>query len=327
MKKLLFGAVVLALSSMLFPATYRVAVMDFQGKAVSADDASALADSFRAYLVDTKMFTVIDRASMDKIMKEQSFQQTGCSDTACAVQIGKILNMEYMFTGTLSKFGSTYTVSVNLINVETSEITAAKQAKVKGEMDALLEEVGKIARDFANMPAKRDTRADNRARDEQEAKAKRDAEEKARRDMDEKSRREADERARREADDRSKRDAAARARVASGAEPNILKPILFWSSIGVAAAGVAINTMAYLDPIQKYDNYKNATGDFANKWLNYSNAVVNIAPVNYIVAWSCYGAAVGLAAWWFFTPEMTTTAMVIPYYDGQTAALAFSARF
>jgi len=59
---------------------------------------------------------------MDKILKEQSFQQTGCTDSECAVQIGRLLNMDYMITGTLVKLGSSYFITVSIIDVETSRI-------------------------------------------------------------------------------------------------------------------------------------------------------------------------------------------------------------
>jgi hypothetical protein len=45
---------------------------------------------------------------MEKILAESSFQQTGCTSSECAVQIGKILNVKHMIVGSLSKLMDTY---------------------------------------------------------------------------------------------------------------------------------------------------------------------------------------------------------------------------
>ncbi len=36
-----------------------------------------------------KAFKVLDRANVKKILEEQAFQESGCTDSACVVEIGK----------------------------------------------------------------------------------------------------------------------------------------------------------------------------------------------------------------------------------------------
>jgi uncharacterized protein YycO len=50
-------------------------------------------------MVRNEKFDVLDRNNMDVILKEQQFQQTGCTESSCAVEVGKIFNTQYMNYG------------------------------------------------------------------------------------------------------------------------------------------------------------------------------------------------------------------------------------
>lgn len=102
-----------------------LAVADFSGKNVSQADASIVADFIRTELVSFGTFNVIEKANMDKILAESSFQQSGCTTSECAVQIGKILNVKQIVVGSLSKLMDTYYITINLVDVETSKIVAS----------------------------------------------------------------------------------------------------------------------------------------------------------------------------------------------------------
>ncbi|MBN1385300.1 MAG: PorV/PorQ family protein [Elusimicrobia bacterium] len=102
-----------------------IAVADFAGKNVSQADASIVADFLRTDLVNTGVYTVIEKANMDKVLAEAAFQQTGCTTSECAVQIGKILNVKQMVVGSLSKLMDTYYITVNLVEVQTGKILAS----------------------------------------------------------------------------------------------------------------------------------------------------------------------------------------------------------
>lgn len=142
--------IALLIISLSFVVAENVAVLEFQSKSVAANDTSAIADSFRSQLVNTKNYTVLDRNYMSKIMEEQSFQQTGCTDSACAVELGKLLNMEFMFVGALSKVGSTYLLNIKMISVETGKIVKAKEERSKS-VDGLIEAANKLAHYFAGI--------------------------------------------------------------------------------------------------------------------------------------------------------------------------------
>jgi len=103
-----------------------LAVAELTGKNVSQADASIVADFLRTELVNTERFVVVDRANMDKLLAEAGFQQlSGCTEAECAVQMGKLLNVQWMAVGSVSKLMDTYYITVNLVEVETGKIIAS----------------------------------------------------------------------------------------------------------------------------------------------------------------------------------------------------------
>lgn len=99
-----------------------VGVLEFRGKGVPAVEAEGISDMFCVGLVNMECFKVLDRAHIKEILEEQSFQLTGRTDELYAVEIGKLLNMDFMFTGAVLKIGSNIYITVNKISVETAEI-------------------------------------------------------------------------------------------------------------------------------------------------------------------------------------------------------------
>jgi len=77
---------------------------------------------------------------MDEILTEQGFQQSGCTTTECAVEVGKMLNVQKMVSGTIGKLGRTWTMDIALIDVETSHIEKSFFQDYKGEIDDYLVE-------------------------------------------------------------------------------------------------------------------------------------------------------------------------------------------
>ena len=115
-----------------------VAVIELDPLGISESDAQALTDRLRFELHASGNFQVIERALMEEILKEQGFQQTGCVSNECVVEVGKLLGAQNMVGGSLSKVGSTFSVSVRLVSVETGEVLGFAQKDFTGEIDYLL---------------------------------------------------------------------------------------------------------------------------------------------------------------------------------------------
>jgi len=126
-----------------------VAVADFIGNNVSQADASIVAGFLRTELVNTRLYKVMDRSNMDTVLSEQKFQNSGCTEQECAVEIGKLLNVRRMFVGSLSKLLDNYYITVNVVDVGTGEIVASYDSDgvpSKKLKDACKKIVGKISR-------------------------------------------------------------------------------------------------------------------------------------------------------------------------------------
>ncbi len=116
-RRLLFFVIV---STFAFNEEY-LAVMTLEPINLSSSEANILSERLTSKLISLKKYTVIERAHIQKVLHEQKFQHSVCTDTQCAVEIGKILGSNYIVIGNASKLGRTYTIDCRIIDVETVE--------------------------------------------------------------------------------------------------------------------------------------------------------------------------------------------------------------
>ncbi len=120
-----------------------IAVLDFKPSGVSASEASFITEFFRNALVSAKAFRLIDKSNMDRILAEQGFQQSGCTTQECAVQMGKMLNVQGMISGTFGLLFGEYVLTINLVKVETGEIIYSDTGRRKdpSQLQSLTDEM------------------------------------------------------------------------------------------------------------------------------------------------------------------------------------------
>ncbi len=102
----------------------QIAVLDLSAIGINPIESAALTDRLRSELVNTREFLVIEREKMVEILTEQGFQQSGCTSDECAVEIGKLLNIQQICAGSVARVGSLYTLTLRLISVESGQILA-----------------------------------------------------------------------------------------------------------------------------------------------------------------------------------------------------------
>lgn len=129
-----------------------VAVLDLEGKGISALEAATLTDRLRSEMVSVGVFQVVERGQMEEILNEQGFQQTGCTSTECAVEIGKLLGVQAMCSGSIGKLGSVYTVDVRMFDVATGEISRVSSRDFEGGVEGLLGLIELVSKDLAGIP-------------------------------------------------------------------------------------------------------------------------------------------------------------------------------
>ena len=115
-----------------------IAVLEFEGNNIPSGEVRALTDRLRSELVTIGQLTIIERGKMDEVLKEQAFQQTGCVSSECAVEVGKLLGVENIITGSISRVGTIYSVSARAFSVASGEIIKTAVYDHSGDIGGLL---------------------------------------------------------------------------------------------------------------------------------------------------------------------------------------------
>jgi TolB-like protein len=75
---------------------------------------------------------------MDDILKEQGFQQSGCTSSECVVEVGNMLGVQQMVGGSIGKVGNIYTVSARIIDIESGKVLKSSNYDHIGDIEQLL---------------------------------------------------------------------------------------------------------------------------------------------------------------------------------------------
>jgi len=126
----------------------RIGVVDFQNKAPYAQGrlGDTATDIMITELVKTGKFIVVERDKLGKLLDEQKLGQTGVIDANTAAQVGKVLGLNAILTGSISQFGAKKegkdllitqskqqivecTVDVRAVDTETGQVLFADSGK------------------------------------------------------------------------------------------------------------------------------------------------------------------------------------------------------
>ena len=121
--------------------------MSFKGSAgVTQDESDLLTDRLRVELFNTGIVDVMERDQMQAILKEQGFQKSGaCTDEGCMVEMGEILGVQKLITGSIGRIGSMYLVNARIIDIKTAKITRSVSDDVKGKLEDVVERIPALA--------------------------------------------------------------------------------------------------------------------------------------------------------------------------------------
>jgi TolB-like protein len=156
-----FARILLLLAVCLLPLTAsaeftktKIAVLDFQmqGEHFDNDDmGSIVAEWFITAMVKEGRFDVIERRLLQKILSEQQLAMSGVIDETSATQIGKLLGVKVIISGSVMKVRDMLEVNARIIDVENASIIAAESVKSSTAsrlQDLIVEMSGKIIKNF-----------------------------------------------------------------------------------------------------------------------------------------------------------------------------------
>jgi|GEM_PF-2259728 len=111
----------------------RIAVMEFKEKNISKEKAETVCDFIRTELSNNSGLIIVERNNMENILKEQMFQKSGCTDADCAVELGKILNVEKIIVGSVSILDQKIYVNIRLVDIETAQAIFGETKEIASE--------------------------------------------------------------------------------------------------------------------------------------------------------------------------------------------------
>jgi TolB-like protein len=130
-----------------------IAVLALEGNNVTAGELDALTNRLRTSLFETGKFTVLERSRVDEILKEQGFQQTGCTNAECAVEVGKLIGVKGIVIGSVDKLDKFIAVSARIVDVQTGKMltSASEDCDNCALVDAIKGSVPNVARKLAGL--------------------------------------------------------------------------------------------------------------------------------------------------------------------------------
>ena len=122
-----------------------VAILDFEGQGISVQEVQTLTERMRSEIGSTNAVRLIERKAIESIMAEQGLAQSGCVSDECAAEVGQLLGVQFMISGTIGKLGDTFTIDVKMFSVETGATERSVNATHEGDIAGLLTEMQILA--------------------------------------------------------------------------------------------------------------------------------------------------------------------------------------
>jgi hypothetical protein len=133
-----------------------VAILDFEGQDISLQEVQTLTERMRSEIGATNAVRLIERKAIENIMAEQGLQQSGCTTSECAAEVGALLGVQNMVSGSFGKLGNSYTIDAKLFSVSTGGTIRSVSKTYKGEVDGLLTIIEIVAWELVGMQAPAD---------------------------------------------------------------------------------------------------------------------------------------------------------------------------
>jgi TolB-like protein len=122
-----------------------VAVLDFEAKNVAQSSTEAVTDLLRTELFNTGHFKVIERQKIKKIVEEQRFQMSGLTDSDQVVEIGRLLNVQKIMIGTVTRLGDTHIINTRIVDVRSGLVVLAEAVESRGGEEMLPGAIAELA--------------------------------------------------------------------------------------------------------------------------------------------------------------------------------------
>ena len=153
---LIVFAALIPLNAQVTEGKQTVAVLEFEGRGISQLESKTLTDRLMSEMVNTDAVIMVERNQMDEILNEQGFQQSGCTSSECAAEVGALLGVQNMVSGSFGKLGNSYTIDAKMFSVETGATIRTVSKTYKGAVDNLLTVIEVVACEIVGLQPPQD---------------------------------------------------------------------------------------------------------------------------------------------------------------------------
>ncbi|MBU1077814.1 MAG: CsgG/HfaB family protein [Spirochaetes bacterium] len=102
----------------------------------ASNDGMIISERITTYIVNLNKLEVIERSQLDKVLKELDLEFTGIIDPATTKQLGKVLGVDAIITGSLiRKKGDEIEVNARVINSETAKVIKAYTVDIEKDWE------------------------------------------------------------------------------------------------------------------------------------------------------------------------------------------------
>lgn len=124
-----------------------VAVLNLKNASdVTKGEAEIITDRLRIDLFKTGNVDIMEREEMQTVLEEQGFQASGaCSDEGCLVEMGQMLGVQIIITGSIGKLGKLYLLNFRAVDVQTAKIDKVVSRDIDGDIERVVTELSDIA--------------------------------------------------------------------------------------------------------------------------------------------------------------------------------------
>jgi len=132
---------------------YNVAVLDLVSNGVSQVVASGLSERLRTHISRIirsdeyresekyVRYEMMERTQIDKVFEQYDLQNIGCVSDSCAIEFGKMLQVNRIIIGSVSLIGQTYTVTSRIVDVGTGKTIRIADKDYRGPIDDVVSSV------------------------------------------------------------------------------------------------------------------------------------------------------------------------------------------
>jgi len=132
MKKIYIGLIAILLSVLVSAQSQRLSIViaDFSINGASPALAKMINEYVINYFTETGKYKVIERAQLNKVLRELRLSNSDLADAGNAIKIGKLLSAYGIVIGSLTKLKNELIIIVRLVSTQTALIVRTSKVKV-----------------------------------------------------------------------------------------------------------------------------------------------------------------------------------------------------